>query len=445
MKTPQFNYAPFSPKQLEVLSWWLDPRLFQAKVFENAWLTHPQWRNREEYEAIICDGSIRAGKTMTMSMSYIEWSMTNYDGQQFGIAGKTIGSLRRNVIRPLKTMLEGRGFKVIDRRADNMLEIKRGSKTNFYFLFGGKDESSQDLVQGITLAGFFFDEVALMPESFVNQATGRVSVDGGKLWFNCNPAGPYHWFKLEWLDQLEKHKALHIHFMMDDNPALAESVKDRFKRSYSGVFYMRYIEGLWVLSDGIIYDNFDEQKMVVDAPDYSNITQYYVSCDYGAQNPTVFLLWGFSDGVWYLLREYYYDARHDVSGVQKTDQQYADDLGNFLGPIIAPIIVDPAAQNFIIELESRGYQVYQAYNNVLDGIRLTQSLMSNGQIKFTRNLPNLFKEFASYVWDDKAAQRGEDKPTKDHDHTMDAMRYFCATILQPETDNGNGIQLIDHY
>ncbi len=160
MKTPQFNYAPFSPKQLEVLSWWLDPRLFQAKVFENAWLTHPQWRNREEYEAIICDGSIRAGKTMTMSMSYIEWSMTNYDGQQFGIAGKTIGSLRRNVIRPLKTMLEGRGFKVIDRRADNMLEIKRGSKTNFYFLFGGKDESSQDLVQGITLAGFFFDEVA---------------------------------------------------------------------------------------------------------------------------------------------------------------------------------------------------------------------------------------------------------------------------------------------
>lgn len=422
----QTEYAPFSGKQLEVLGWWLNPAT-------------------ADRETLICDGSVRAGKTMVMSMSYVIWSMYSFSEEQFGIAGKTIGSLRRNVIRPLKRMLEGRGYHVKDKRADNMLEISFGGKTNYYYLFGGKDEGSQDLVQGLTAAGFFFDEVALMPQSFVNQATARVSRDGGKYWFNCNPAGPYHWFKLEWLDNLDKHKALHIHFTMGDNPSLSEDVIDRYERMYSGVFYQRYIEGLWVLSDGIIYDNFNEQDMVVDAPDYATITKYYVSCDYGAQNPTVFLLWGFSNGVWYCLREYYYDARHDASGIQKTDQQYADDLDNFLGPIMAPIIVDPAAQNFIIELESRGRTVYQAYNDVLPGIRLTQSLMSNGQIKFTRNLPNLFKEFASYVWNDKAAQRGEDKPTKEHDHAMDAMRYFCATMLQPETDDDNGIKLIDHY
>lgn len=425
IKTPQFNYVPFSPKQLEVLSWWLDPRLFQAKVFKNAWLTHPQWRNRDDYEAIICDGSIRAGKTMTMSMSYIEWSMTNYDDQQFGIAGKTIGSLRRNVIRPLKVMLAGRGFKVIDRRADNMLEIRRGSKTNYYFLFGGKDESSQDLVQGITLAGFFFDEVALMPESFVNQATGRVSVDGGKLWFNCNPAGPYHWFKLEWLDKLEKHRALHIHFMMDDNPALAESVKDRYKRSYSGVFYMRYIEGKWVLSEGIIYDNFDQATMVMDSP--SGYTKYYVSVDYGTKNPTAFLLWGLSNGVWYCLKEYYYNGREHSR--QKTDEEYARDLQVFIKGLKPTIIIDPSAASFITRLRQDGLHVIQANNDVVDGIRLTQSVMNEGKIKFTRNLPNLFKELGSYVWDDKAAERGEDKPVKQHDHACDSMRYFVKQVF----------------
>lgn len=371
--------------------------------------------------------------------------MTNYTEQQFGMAGKTIGSLRRNVIRPLIRMLRGRGYQIKDKRADNLLVVSYAGKSNYYYLFGGKDEGSQDLVQGITVAGFFFDEVALMPESFVNQATARASVTGAKFWFNCNPAGPYHWFKLEWLDKLDQHKAVHIHFTMKDNPSLSPETIDRYERMYTGVFYQRFILGQWVLSDGIIYDNFDEHTMVGDAPDYSTITQYYVSCDYGAQNPTVFLLWGLSDGIWYCLHEYYYDARHDESGVQKTDQQYANDLDNFLGPINAPIIVDPAAQNFIIELESRGRQVYQAYNNVLDGIRLTQSLMSNGQIKFTHSLPNLFKEFASYVWDDKAAQRGEDKPLKEHDHACDSLRYFCATMLQPVTEEDDGIQLFDHY
>lgn len=420
IKQQQFNYVPFSSKQLEVLSWWLDPKLFKAKQFNNAAQTHPQWLNRDDYEAIICDGSIRAGKTMTMSMSYIEWSMTNYDGQQFGIAGKTIGSLRRNVVRPLKVMLDGRGFKVIDRRAENMLEIRRGSRVNYYFLFGGKDESSQDLVQGITLAGFFFDEVALMPESFVNQATGRVSVAGGKLWFNCNPAGPYHWFKLEWLDDLTKHKALHIHFMMDDNPALAESVKDRYKRSYSGVFYMRYIEGKWVLSEGIIYDNFNQDTMVVDPP--TNCTKYYVSIDYGTKNPTAFLLWGFSNGVWYGLKEYYYNGREHNR--QKTDEEYARDLQTFIGNLNPTIIIDPSAASFITRIRRDGLRVIKANNDVVDGIRLTQSVMNEGKIKFTHNLPNLFKELGSYVWDDKAAERGEDKPVKQHDHACDAMRYF---------------------
>ncbi len=317
-----------------------------------------------------------------------------------------------------------------------------------FFEFGGKDEGSQDLVQGITVAGFFFDEVALMPQSFVNQATARASVDGAKFWFNCNPAGPYHWFKTEWLDQLEKHKALHIHFKMPDNPSLSEETKERYERMYTGVFYQRFIEGKWVLADGVVYDNFDKETMVVDTPDVNSITRYVVSCDYGALNPTVFLLWGFSNGVWYCLREYYFDARQASktggSQAQKSDDQYANDLEQFLGRINAPIILDPSAVHFAIKLQQRGHQVIPANNDVLDGIRLTQSLMSNGRIKFAKGLNNLFKELASYVWDDKATQHGEDKVVKEHDHAMDAMRYFCMKILAPNSHN-EGVQTFSNY
>lgn len=415
MKTIQFKFTPFSDKQLDVLAWWTP------------------YSPYKDCDAIICDGSVRAGKTLIMSLSYIKWSMQTFNGEQFGVAGKTIGSLRRNVITPLKRMLKGQGYRVKDHRTDNLIEIQKGKTVNYYYVFGGKDEGSQDLVQGITVAGFFFDEVALMSQSFVNQATARASVEGSKFWFNCNPAGPYHWFKTEWLDKLAHHKALHIHFMMGDNPSLSDEIKERYERMYSGVFYERYILGRWVLSEGIIYDNFDKNTMVIhEIP--TGLTKYYVSCDYGTLNPTVFLLWGFSNGVWYCLNEYYYSGR--MESHQKTDEQYADDLGRFLDGLRPTIIIDPSAASFIALLRRRGYKVIKANNDVLDGIRETQVAMNTGKIKFTEQLTNLFKELSSYIWDEKAEQRGEDKPVKEHDHAMDAMRYFVYKIIRQKKTAG---------
>src|SRR5690606_11905599 len=186
---------------------------------------------------------------------------------------------------------------------------------------------------------------ALMPQSIVNQATARCSVEGSKLWFNCNPAGPYHWFKLEWLDKLEEKNALHLHFTMDDNPSLSERVKERYRRMYSGVFYRRYILGLWVLAEGLIYDMFDPQKHVVPTVGRP-YTQYYVSIDYGTQNPMAFGLWGFHKGVWYKVKEYHYDGR--LKGRQKTDEEYYQDLVEFVGDVQPrAIIIDPSAASFI--------------------------------------------------------------------------------------------------
>ena len=332
----------------------------------------------------------------------------------------------------LKLMLCSRGYRVTDHRADNLVVISRGSVENYFYIFGGKDERSQDLIQGITLAGVFFDEVALMPESFVNQATGRCSVDGSKYWFNCNPDGPYHWFKQNWIDKRKEKHLLYLHFTMDDNLSLSEKVKARYRSMYTGVFYRRYILGLWAMAEGIIYDMFSEERHVADPETFSDLLldgNRYVSCDYGTQNATVFLLWNQgTDGIWYCTREYYYSGREE--GQQKTDAEYADDLENWLsGTDINAVIVDPAAASFIAELTKRGYRVIKAKNDVADGIRLVATKLNLLKIVFSNICQNTIKEFASYIWDAKAAEHGEDKPVKQYDHAMDAVRYFVYTIL----------------
>ena len=285
-----FKFKPFSKKQRMVLNWWCD--------------TSPV----KDMDGIIADGAIRSGKTVCMSLSFVMWAMTQFNGQNFGMCGKTIGSFRRNVLFWLEVMLRSRGYTVADHRADNLVVVTRGETTNYFYIFGGKDERSQDLIQGITLAGVFFDEVALMPESFVNQATGRCSVEGSKYWFNCNPDGPYHWFKTGWIDKatgyLGKKKTqeirekaaaenrdpglkeiLYLHFTMDDNLSLSEKIKERYRSMYTGVFYRRYIRGLWAMAEGIIYDMFDTAKHVIsnlsDPVSYTHLLEILPGSDIG--------------------------------------------------------------------------------------------------------------------------------------------------------------------
>lgn len=411
LKKVIFKFKPFSNKQLKVLTWWMNKSPVHDK------------------DGIIADGAIRSGKTLSMSLSYVIWAMTTFTDQNFGMCGKTIGSFRRNVLFWLKLMLKPRGYGVVDHRADNLIIVTKGDRMNYFYIFGGKDERSQDLIQGITLAGCFFDEVALMPESFVNQATGRCSVEGSKYWFNCNPDGPYHWFKVNWIDKLEEKNLLYLHFTMDDNLSLSEHIKERYRRMYSGVFYKRYILGLWVVAEGVIYDMFDRTRHVLSGLKDLLTTSYYVSCDYGTQNATVFLLWQKAkDGRWICTREYYYSGRDETT--QKTDTEYADDLKTWLDGIKpTAIIIDPSAASFIAELRKRGYTIRKAKNDVLDGIRFVASLLNQDKIAIDESCENTQLEFASYIWDAKASERGEDKPVKTHDHAMDAVRYFCYTIL----------------
>ncbi|MBE6723308.1 MAG: PBSX family phage terminase large subunit [Ruminococcaceae bacterium] len=382
------------------------------------------------FSSLICDGAVRAGKTCIMSLSFVLWAMGNFSGQNFGICGKTVVSAERNIIRPLM------GIRYLQQHfkihfANHVLTVSRGDKTNLFYIFGGKDESSYQLIQGITLAGVLLDEVALMPESFVNQALARCSVDDSKYWFNCNPEGPQHWFYQNWILKPEKHNALHLHFLLDDNPSLSEEKKQEYYSSYTGVFYDRYIRGLWVVAEGRVYPMFtDSPNSFIRHESLAGIDgQWFVSMDYGTANPTAMQLWCVQDHKATMVHEYYYDSRK--VGSQKTDEEYYAELEKLTdGYYIRKVIVDPSAASFIECIRRHGkFRVWEADNNVLDGIRVTSSFLHAGMLQFHESCKDTIREFGLYRWDD---DKNDDTVIKENDHAMDAMRYFCYTVLARE-------------
>lgn len=381
------------------------------------------------YDAIICDGAVRSGKTSIMTWAFIRWAMDNFSNQRFGICGKTFGSCVENIIKPFMAMSYAKERYVLKwRRSDKILEVQRGTVKNWFEVFGGKDESSFALIQGRTLAGVLLDEVVLMPESFVNQALARCSVKGAKLWFSCNPGNPQHWFYTNWILEREKHNALYLHFAMLDNPSLDEKTLARYQSMYDGVFYQRYILGEWVAAEGLVYPMFDMEKHVIDTLP-PKLGRLFVSIDYGTLNPTAMGLWQIYNGTATMIKEYYYDGRSE--GKQKTDEEYYADLEKFAdGYHIERIIIDPSAASFRECIRRHGkFAVWNADNSVLDGIRLTGTLLKAGKLKFHRSCENTFREFTSYVWDMDST---EDAVVKEFDHSMDQTRYFCATVMARE-------------
>ena len=385
---------------------------------------------RNQFKAIVCDGAVRSGKTVCMVTAFLLWAQRYFDGQNFGICGKTVASAERNIILPAQDNDDLRAFfKLAYRKSDHVLVVKGNGHENRFYVFGGKDESSYSLIQGITLAGVLFDEVALMPKSFVDQGIARtLSIPESKLWFNCNPESPGHWFYKEWVCQPEEKNALHLHFRMEDNPIMTREAIADAERMYTGVFYDRYIRGLWVAAEGRIYDCFDEKKhTAAKLPELAG--DQYVSVDYGTRNPTVFLLWQRERGAerWVCAREYYYSGREQKR--QKTDKEFTADLRRWLDGIEPRcVIVDPAAASFIAELRQAGFRVQKAKNDVADGIRLVAAKLNARELLFSAGCRHTLEEFQSYVWDEKAAARGEDKPVKANDHCMDAVRYFVNTV-----------------
>lgn len=400
------EFKPFSEKQTLAAGWW----------------------SRKQYnhhDAIICDGAVRSGKTTAMSLGFVSWAMTTFSGCDFALCGRTVTALKRNVLSPLLSMLGQLGFTCLEKVSRNYVDITLSGRTNRFYLFGGKDEASAALIQGITLAGVFFDEVALMPRSFVEQALARCSVSGSRLWFNCNPDNPYHWFYREWIQKAKEKNALYLHFTMEDNLSLSKEIRARYRRLYAGVFYDRFILGKWVASSGLVYPMFSPERHVFRDP--PACSRYVISCDYGTVNPTSMGLWGQCGSRWYRLAEYYYAAR--TEGACRTDEEHYAALETLAGTRkIDCVVIDPSAASFIacIRRHER-FRVIPAHNDVLTGIRRVSDVLKRGDLRISASCTDCLREFSLYQWNEKA---GGDVPCKENDHAMDDLRYFVMTILE---------------
>ncbi len=429
-KDSAFVFQPFSHKQLMVLTWWLPDSPCSQK------------------NGIICDGAIRSGKTTVMSLSFVMWAMETYNGQNFAMCGKTIQSLQRNVIVQLKQMLLSLGYQVSEHRSEHRMTIRRGETENEFYLFGGKDESSQDLIQGITLAGVFFDEVALMPESFVNQATARCSVTGSKFWFNCNPEGPDHYFKTEWIDQLEIRDMLRIHFEMYDNPSLAQEVIQRYEKQYKGVFYDRFIRGLWVLASGIIFRYFAEDDSpylyddseLFDKNDRLKVSfsKIVMGIDFGGNgSKTTLCLTGYLNGYhdFRVLEEDGLPLSEDIDAKAICDKFVAfyrmaiDKYGR-----VDWVFPDSASPTMINSLRSAAREAGLPYRNIAgcrknevsERPRTVDLLFNTGRMKINKRCVQLRKGIASLRWDEEHPDRPEDKNIGNCNDWWDG---FCYCLL----------------
>lgn len=419
------KFVNFSEKQKKILTWWMPESPYR------------------DYNGVIADGAIRSGKSTSFGMSFIMWAMSSFSGKDFALCGNTVDSFKRNIWFWLKPWCLMRGMKVFKGSKlsngeviSNQYVIRYNGAENYFYIFGGHHEGSQKLIQGMTLAGCFLDEVALMPESFVNQATGRCSVDGAKQWFNCNPDAPGHFFKKNWIDRKESLRLYHLHFTQEDNPSLTDERKAFYRAQYVGIFFKRFILGLWAVAMGAIYDMWDEDLNEYDVlPEGLSVrATRYIGIDYGTTNPCVFIdCFDDGDTLW-MEREYYWDSKDPATGArQKTDAQYADDLEAFISdypqyPFY--VIVDPSAASFKAELQNRGVLVKDADNDVIDGIRMTSTMIAHRKLKINRNrCKKTIEEFLGYVWDDKAAARGIEQPVKIRDHGIDGCRYLVKTII----------------
>lgn len=407
----------FSKKQLEILRF-------------------PQ----SEHEALICDGAVRSGKTSVMSLSFILWAMDQFDRCNFAFCGKSVGSAERNIIRPLLAVRYlQEEFELQYTRSDHTLIVRRGEKENTFYLFGGKDESSYTLIQGITLAGVLLDEVALMPRSFVEQALARCSVDGALLWFSCNPGNPQHWFKQEWIDKKEDHNALYLHFEMTDNPGLSEKTLARYKSMYpSGVFYDRYIRGLWVAAEGLVYQYFADNVndfLINDPLEWAaahreRFSTIMIGVDFGGNSSaTKFQATGITpSGTVVALEEDYIKQEIDPDSLNKQYALFVQAVTGKYG--YSQTRADSAEQILIRGLKHTaqkgklGTQVLNALKMpITDRIRLVLLLMRQGRLYVSRRCPHLIEAFQTALYEpDTLDDVRLDDGTTDID-SLDAFEY----------------------
>ncbi|MEG1106612.1 MAG: PBSX family phage terminase large subunit [Eubacterium sp.] len=378
----------------------------------------------------ILEGSVRSGKTWISLILFAIWVATMPETESYLMVGKTMTALKRNCLEPLRDLVGENNFNYSFSSKEGMLFGRR------VYLEGVNDTRAEGKIRGLTLAGAYGDEVSLFTEDFFTMLLSRLSVTGAKFIGTTNPDAPQHWLQVQYLKRSGELNLYCNQFLIDDNTTLDPKYVEAIKAEYTGVYYQRFILGKWVVAEGLVYAMFNPEKHVIDAFDESDesdplLKQYFISIDYGTANPFAALLWRIdNEGRGILVKEYYYNSREKRE--QLSDEEYYRDLEKFATiegePLeVELLVIDPSAASFIELIRQRGRFVYRKGDNaVLEGIRYTSMLMNRGYILIDKRCTHTIDELRAYAWDGKSQ---EDKVIKEHDHAMDAMRYFVKTVL----------------
>lgn len=394
----------YTPKQRELLRIWQRGKLRRINLLE---------------------GSVRSGKTWISLVVWAFWVATMPRDGNYLMVAKTLTSLRRNCLDLLQELVGTKYFTYSLSKKEARLFGR------LVYLEGVNDARAESKIRGMTLQGAYCDELTLFTEDFFSMLLSRLSCPGAKLIATTNPDSPQHWLKVKYMDRAAELDMLIMKFLIEDNTFLDPEYVENLKKEYVGVFYDRFILGQWVVAEGRVYPMFTDNpdRFILRGATAGMDGQFYISCDYGTINPLSLGLWCVHGKQAIRIKEYYWDSRRE--GHQKTDEEYYADLERLAhGYYIRRVIVDPSAASFIECIRRHGkFRVWEADNDVLNGIRVTASLLNAGMVKVHESCKDAIREFGLYRWDEK---KNSDAVLKENDHAMDDIRYFCYTVLARE-------------
>lgn len=385
----------------------------------------------------IADGSVRSGKTIACTVRWIDYVLTGPQGD-LAMLGKSMGSLKRNVLNDLFDIVGAKHIRWIDRQQGEFQMFGRR-----VYAIGAANEEAESKIRGATFAGAYCDEANLYPESVWMQLMARLSIPGAKCFANCNPDSPYHWFYQKVLTSQNINSMQRWSFRMDDNLSLSEEYKKQLASQYSGVYKRRFIDGEWCVAEGLIYDSFKRALNVKHLDNeylMKHAVRYFVGCDQGTSTTTSWsLMVELNDkpGHIHKVAEYYYDAL--AARRQKSDAEYWNDFCEWL-KLFEPLTkrcggvwmayVDPAASSWDAMLTQHQFRHQHADNDVKFGIATISRLLTAQLYTMDPSCRNTISEYETYSWDPKAQLMGQDKPIKKHDHACDSDRYAIHTYLK---------------
>lgn len=377
-------------------------------------------------------GAIRSGKTIGSLIRWLLFVAAAPSGGALVIVGRTRDSAWRNVIAPLQDsdLMGPAAAHVVGNYGAPTVSILG----RMVYIMGASDVKAELVLRGLTVAGAYVDEVTTLPEGFFTQLLGRMSVRGAKLFGTTNPDNPAHWLKVKFLDRLGDLPHWRVwHFVMDDNPSLSAEYIAQKRAEFTGLWYRRFILGEWVAADGAIYDMWDEGRHVVPTADMPRMDRLLgVGVDYGTTNATAGLLLGVATTDrprLYLLDEWRYEP--STARYRLTDAQLSAGLREWIDgqqQRVEWVFIDPAAASLKVQMHADGIRgVTNADNDVSYGIRTMASLLASGDLLVSAGCRGFLAEVSGYSWDPKATEKGEDRPLKTADHSLDAARYVIAT------------------